>query len=173
VSGVDVSDDMLSIAKHQLPTATFLRQDVTEQILSDKFDVISSFRFFLNAENSLRTATLSSLHKMLNDDGILIINVHVNKHSPLGCAYRLRNKLYGNVVANTLGFTEFSKFLTSAGFSIQETLWYGYLPRTGWMFGSFASVLLEPLERFCNGTGLFPKTWAQNFIVVCTKQDEK
>ncbi|HIB51047.1 MAG TPA: methyltransferase domain-containing protein [Phycisphaerales bacterium] len=169
VTGVDISGDMLDLAKCQIPNATFIEQDITKELLTGKYDVISSFRFFLNAENKLRESSLESLHNLLDENGTLVINVHVNKYSPLGRVYRLRNKLYGKTIANTLGYDEFSDCLNKAGFSVNETIWYGFYPRTGWAFGSIASMFLNPFETFCKRTKLFPKSWAQNFIVLCNK----
>ena len=169
VVGVDISADMLSVANKKLSRVRLIEQDITSHPLKEQFDVISSFRFFLNAEHQLSSSVLKSMYKMLEEDGTLVVNVHVNKWSLLGVVYRLRNSIGGRVTANTLGWKEFSKTLNAAGFHVVQTKWYGFYPRTGWMFSSVAKVCLFPFEKLCNASGLFPKRWAQNFIVVCKK----
>jgi SAM-dependent methyltransferase len=169
VTGVDISSEMLKVARQQLTSATLIEQDITTTPLSSEYDVISSFRFFLNAESELRISTLKTLHGLLSDQGTLIINVHVNKHSPLGIIYRARNLIARRTVANTLGWGDFSNYLTKAGFTVQYTQWYGYYPRTGWLLGPLARIFLKPFEQFCKAIKLVPKQWAQNFIVVCKK----
>lgn len=169
VVGVDISEEMLSVAKRALSKATLIEQDITKKLIKNSFDVISSFRFFLNAEPELRQSALHSLYQMLNDDGTLVLNIHVNKFSPLGRFYRLRNMVYGKTVANTLGWVQFEATLREAGFLITDTRWYGFYPRTGWMFGSLANSFLSPFERFCNNVRFLPRQWAQNFIVICRK----
>jgi len=169
VEGVDVSDEMLSIAKEKLSKTKLINQDISNHLLDNSFDVISSFRFFLNAEPELRESALRALHQILNDNGTMVINIHVNKYSPLGRFYRFRNLIRGRIVANTLGWDELNELLQAAGFTIIDTRWYGYYPRTGWMLGSLATFCLSPFERICKSTRLFPKRWAQNYIVLCQK----
>jgi len=169
VEGVDVSDEMLSIAKENLSKTKLINQDITSHLLGRSFDVISSFRFFLNAEPELRKSTLRALHQILNDKGTMVINIHVNKYSLLGRFYRIRNLTRKHIVANTLGWDELHELLQDAGFAIIDTRWYGYYPRTGWMLGSLATFCLSPFERFCKRARLLPKRWAQNYIVLCQK----
>ncbi|MAI66854.1 MAG: SAM-dependent methyltransferase [Phycisphaerae bacterium] len=169
VTGVDVSDEMLLIAKKQLNSATLINQDITAETIDGGFDVISSFRFFLNAENGLKDSSLKALYDLLNENGTLVINIHANKRSPLGVMYRLRNWLYRKNIANTLGLSEFKEHLVKAGFEIKDVHWYGFYPRTGWLLGGLASLCLKPFETFCKTTRIFPKSCAQNFIVLCEK----
>jgi len=171
VVGVDVSAEMLSVANTVLSKTTLLKQDLTTDPIDEMFDVITCFRFFLNAESELSVAALQSQHRMLSANGTLIINVHVNRYSILGRAYRLRNFFSRRVIAKTLDLELFTKTLQNTGFLVIETKWYGYYPRTGWVFGSIAKICLLPVEWFCNATKIVPKCWAQNFIVICKKME--
>ncbi len=83
--GVDVSSSMLTEAKKKLKRAELIQTDITtKNVLSGrKFDLITAFRFFLNAEPELRHAALKSLSPLLKEDGYLVFNNHRNQTSPL------------------------------------------------------------------------------------------
>lgn len=81
--GVDVSESMLSEARKLVKSATITQADLTaENVLSDeRFDLITAFRFFVNAQQSLREDVMRALAPLLKDDGVLIFNIHVNRNS--------------------------------------------------------------------------------------------
>lgn len=83
--GVDVSDSMLEIAKKKLTKTEIIKADITkEKVLAGrKFNLITAFRFFLNAEPELRKAALKSLVPLLEKDGYFVFNNHRNATSPL------------------------------------------------------------------------------------------
>ncbi|TIQ58250.1 MAG: class I SAM-dependent methyltransferase, partial [Mesorhizobium sp.] len=85
VVGVDVSESMLSVA--QVPRNVRLRLvDITTEPLPEKFHVITAFRFFLNAEDHLRREALQSMREHLDENGMLVCNIHMNATSPIGIA---------------------------------------------------------------------------------------
>ena len=105
VVGVDVSESMMSIAMARLPEARFLHADITRADDNKAhdlglFNLIRSFRFFGNAEDSLRVAVLRALHERLADDGILLINNHRN---PNAIAMRLQRATGGAVEGGRRG----------------------------------------------------------------------
>lgn len=165
--GVDVSEPMLSVARQRCQNSLIEQNDITQQRLEARFDVISAFRFFLNAEPSLRVEVLRNLRGMLSPGGRLIANIHVNGSSPLGWAYRVRNAVLGVVKANTLTYDEFARTLTQSGFRVSEAYHYSYLPRTGPWLGGLSRFLMEPVERLCKALRV-PKAMAQSFLLVCT-----
>ena len=63
-TGVDVSTAMLEVARAATPNAQIIHADLTrESALGDrKFDLITAFRFFSNAEPKLRTAAPIRYH---------------------------------------------------------------------------------------------------------------
>ena len=166
--GVDISESMMDVARERCEKSEVIQQDITKEPLQGTFDVITSFRFFLNAEEKLREEVLCALRKNLNDSGYLVINVHVNSRSFLGLVYRLRNKLLKKHVANTLGYNEFKKLLNQTGFQIKEDYWYSYWPRIGWRFDGFSKVLLPHVDKVWKLLRL-PKMVSQCFILVCVK----
>lgn len=164
-TGVDVSESMLDVARKHCLRTTFVVRDITARPLESKFDVITAFRFFLNAEPSLRSEVLAGMKDCLSPQGTLVINVHVNRTSLLGIAYALRNKLKGRVVANILGFDEMKALLEEQGFVVKRVHWYGFYPRTGWSLGFLAKWLIRPVDGIFGALRFLPRRWAQNFII--------
>ncbi|HPJ16817.1 MAG TPA: methyltransferase domain-containing protein [Candidatus Woesebacteria bacterium] len=85
ITGIDVSDSMLKVAKSKLNKTKLLKYDINEKcdnkILDNNFSYITAFRFFLNAEQSLREKTIKSFYKILDEDGIVIANIHLSSKS--------------------------------------------------------------------------------------------
>ena len=71
---------MLEFAKKILDTnkSTFIDEDFTKVNLHKKFDLITAFRFFPNAEIFLRNEAMKFISEHLNDNGLLILNNHYN-----------------------------------------------------------------------------------------------
>lgn len=167
-TGVDISASMIEIAKDKCPKSEIFHRDITKEKLAGSFDVITSFRFFLNAEDELKRDVLNALYKNLSEAGFLVVNIHMNSQSFLGLAYRLRNWFLKEKVANTLSYSEFERFLNQAGFEIVDSHWYSFWPRTGWRFDSIARIMVPRLDRFWKKFRL-PQGVAQSFILVCKK----
>lgn len=170
--GVDVSEEMLNVARGTCDRSQLRNIDITRERFEERFDLITAFRFFLNAEPALRKAALSAINSRLNMGGNLIVNCHVNTKSLLGKMYRARNKLTSSKRANTLGYEEFAALLDSYGFAVKETYWYSYLPRTGWRFGWFHKKFIKVFDKTWTAIPFMPKDWAQTFLLVCEKVDE-
>ena len=77
---IDSSKKMLEFAKKILnpKKSNFIEDDFTKINLNKKFDLITAFRFFPNAEFFLRDKAMKFISEHLNDNGILIINNHYN-----------------------------------------------------------------------------------------------
>ena len=146
VVGVDVSALMLASA----PGADNVRLqqiDITQQSLGDTFDVVTAFRFFLNAEQQLRREALEAIRKHLKQDGRLVCNIQMNATSPMWrrLAYREPNSLFRK--RNTMSSAELSALLRSAGFTVERVTPYGYLPRPGRLLPSLCEASIEAAER--------------------------
>lgn len=165
VVGVDVSAPMLGQAKVVCRHAELIHQDITVAPLSEQFDVVTAFRFFLNAETALRREALLAIRGVLRPGGVLIANVHVNSKSPLGLAYRLRNRLRGRRVANTLGYHEMRQFLAQGGFEVEQVRWYSAMPRLGWFFPPGSLPLMRAFEAVLGVLPAGLQRYAQSFIV--------
>lgn len=127
--GVDVSETMLAEAQMKCPSVQFLQADVTRQDVDlGSFDLITSFRFFGNAQQKLRVAVLEVLHRLLKSDGYLIINSHRNPRSLATMLTRLSGGDYAGV---DLHFSGLKRLLRSTGFEIVTTKPIGV-----WMYRS-------------------------------------
>ncbi|WP_240992451.1 MULTISPECIES: class I SAM-dependent methyltransferase [Mesorhizobium] len=167
VVGVDVSESMLSVA--QVPRNVRLRLvDITTEPLPEKFHVITAFRFFLNAEDHLRREALQSMREHLDENGMLVCNIHMNATSPIGIACRISNSFHRRTVRNTLSIGEFKELVISAGFSVENVIPYGYLPRPGNLLPRFCEATIAPVEKVSKVIGISGRL-AQHFLLIARK----
>jgi len=147
--GVDVSESMIGEAQRKCPNTKFFLQDITRNDLDlAPVDVVSAFRFFGNAQESLRREALNAISRRLLPGGYLIINNHRNPITPLYLMHRLGG---GH---DRVDFTYFGmrRLLVAAGFQIVRTWgigWWVMLARMTYppALASSAARLLEPLSR--------------------------
>lgn len=145
--GIDVSESMLEEARKKLKKSSLIEINVLEDnSMDEKFkesDLITAFRFFLNAEPQLRTQAINKLSQYLAQDGLLIFNIHGNKYS----LYFLYVQLYNLVkriiyfllnrkpkifsFKKCLSLQDIQKFISNSNSNLQiETIYtYGRIPR--------------------------------------------
>ncbi len=168
VVGTDVSESMLACAR--VPENVRLRRvDIIKKHLGETFDVITAFRFFLNAEDALKREALLAIYRHLCDRGWLVCNIHMNASSPVGLAHRIVARIIQRPVQNTLDLDQFTKLLLEAGFAIDDTMAYGYLVRPGRFMPGLCEAMIEPTEKACKALKI-PARFAQNFLVVARKR---
>ncbi|UVK57112.1 class I SAM-dependent methyltransferase [Mesorhizobium sp. AR02] len=168
VVGADISRPMLDCA--QVPPNVRLRHiDMTREPLGETFDVVTAFRFFLNAEDQLKWDALKAINEHLKDGGRLVCNVHMNATSPIGLVSRLLNRLSGRTIRHTLSAAKFKALLTASGFLVEEMIPYGYLPRPGNLLPGVCEALMEPFEK-ASRTLRAPGQLAQHFLVIAKKR---
>src|ERR1700716_3147410 len=153
VVGVDVSEAML-LAASVPDNVTLLCVDVTKVPLEQTFDVATAFRFFLNAEETLRRAALRAISRHLRKGGVLVCNIQLNATSPIGLVSRVLNWAYPRRPRSTLTLDQFSKVLSDEGFEIAESTYYGYLPRPGRLFQHLCKALTDHSERRSGSPGV-------------------
>ena len=93
--GVDISEPMLEAARQNLKRTELISADHTRDpvLQGRRFNLITAFRFFTNAEPELRREALKGLVPLLAEDGCLVFNNHRNRSSPtmvLGHAVQTR-----------------------------------------------------------------------------------
>jgi predicted TPR repeat methyltransferase len=128
-TGVDVSNSMLAVAKEKLKRTEIIEADITtENILKPrKFNLITAFRFFLNAEPELRSAAMGTLAELLDKDGHLVFNNHKNSGSPW---IRLRHAHYRKKnpegIYNIMSIDQMTNLAETVGLQIIEIYPVGF-----------------------------------------------
>jgi len=143
--GIDVSPYMASLAQQKTTYAEIIVGDIIEEpsLIPGPFDVITAFRFFLNAEDTLRVRVLMALKKRMHVGSILILNNHGSGWSLRSLSIRLQRKLGKNGVCEILR-RQFENMLEQCGFSILERIGVAILtPRICKMLGPRLTQLIE------------------------------
>lgn len=169
--GLDISADMVIAAQSKLKKTRLLVKDVTKDdinFLANKFDVITSFRFFLNAEQDLKIKVLNSLGRLINDNGCIIFNIHQHIRSLdylIEKARNIFNYKYNNT-CNWMSKGDINEMLKNSGFKIVGIYSYTFLPR--FFLKLFSFRWWFPLEK------LFVSQkhhWGSHLIIVCKKMN--
>ncbi len=168
--GIDVSEGMLDIARAELPGCELICGDITTQDLltGRKFDLVTAFRFFPNAQPELRAAAISALARHLADDGILVFNNHKNRSSFI---YRLARLLRRGSGRRDMSDGEAKALVGSAGLEVIQVRHLGAIPSTE-RFRLLPVRLIEWLEtrlaRFPVCRGL-----SSNLVYVCRRATDQ
>jgi SAM-dependent methyltransferase len=127
--GVDVSVPMLARARERCPQSALIEADLTQgtEGVEGKFDVLTAFRFFLNAQPDLRSGVLRALRSLIDDRGRLIVNFHLNPRSVTGTYIRTLSRLRGRDQPLTMALEPARRLLFDHGFEVLDTRGYGYL----------------------------------------------
>lgn len=128
-TGLDVSGSMLAIARQKLKRTEIIEADITvENILKPrKFNLITAFRFFLNAEPELRSMAIKELADLLTEDGYLVFNNHHSFGSPwiklLDARHRRKNP---EGIFNVMSIEQMKDLAGSVGLEIVEIYPIGF-----------------------------------------------
>lgn len=135
--GVDISENMVAVARGKCPKARLRVGDVLAQpeLLAREYDLISCFRFLLNVEPELRGRVLRKLREVLRTpDGLLLVNVHGNARSLRhpAIAWRRWRQRGGqtDVMLNEMSPGAAKRLLAESGFEIVRQFGFGMLPPT-------------------------------------------
>lgn len=130
--GIDISEDMLSVARERVPTARFYCMDVTsgQDDVVGSFDCVTLFRFLLNAEKELSIAALSWLHAHMRPGSMLIGNNHMHSGSARGLVTIAANRLL-RTRHNHLSTAEMTQMLSQCGFRVLTWAGFRVIPTWG------------------------------------------
>ena len=135
-TGVDVSEAMLERAEHRVRSARLVQADITvsTDAVSGPFDLITAFRFVLNAEPELRLAALGRLSNLLRDEhSVLVFNNHINLWSyKLGTWPKQRlapRRGRGPHPNNFLSGHSIRRLARACGLTIEKVYGLGFLSR--------------------------------------------
>ncbi|PWU09035.1 MAG: hypothetical protein C5B50_28210 [Verrucomicrobia bacterium] len=135
--GIEISADMAARAARRLKKGRVVCSDITAEEMSVEgaFDLITAFRFLLNAESALRIAALQALARRLKDQtSWLVLNNHGNLLSVKLAAWpyhRLRSLGKGwQPRGNYMSHREVCLLAAKAGLQIVKRIGYGVLGGT-------------------------------------------
>jgi hypothetical protein len=120
---------MLAVARKKLKRTEIIETDITaENILKPrKFNLITAFRFFLNAEPELRLAAIRAITELLDDDGYFVFNNHQNSGSPwIKIRYEHYRKKNPEGTFNVMSIEQMKKLVEGAGLDIVEIYPVGF-----------------------------------------------
>jgi SAM-dependent methyltransferase len=170
-TGIDVSENMLNIAKSKVQKAQlFLCDLITNDIINDKlYDLITAFRFFLNAQDDLRTKIMPLLSAKLNNDGIIIFNIHGNSFS-----FHLLPVILGRlgikkVKLNHLSYFKTLKLINNSNLNLIRVYGVGFVPSSFYRRFKSKRELFVRIEKACS-RNRFLKYFARNLIFICIKR---
>jgi SAM-dependent methyltransferase len=165
--GIDISSDMLALARARCPRAALILGDVTTaaDLAPGPFDLITAFRFFLNAEPSLRSQVLAWMGRSLRPGGVVIANFHLNPASLRGRYLRLRMTRAAR--PSMMSVNDARWLFEAHAFTVRRILGYSFLPYRRDGRTQLAPVARRAVETRLAGTGaLLPV--AGSFLVVAT-----
>jgi SAM-dependent methyltransferase len=165
--GIDISPDMLARARARCPRAALILGDVTtaHELAPGPFDLITAFRFFLNAEPSLRSQVLAWMGKSLRPGGAVVANFHLNPASLRGLYLRLRTARTARPSMMTIN--DACRLFEAHGFTVRQILGYSLLPYRRDGRSLLVPVARRAVETRLAGTrALLPV--AGSFLVVAT-----
>jgi SAM-dependent methyltransferase len=169
--GIDISPEMLRLAAPKLQRSELICSDITKSDAPEgKYDLITAFRFFLNAEPSLRVAVIKALAARLkNSESILVLTNHGNPFSYKGAMWpihRTRQFLFGpQPFGNYLTHKQIKHLLDESGLRMIERFGCGIIsPR---LF-KVAPSMADSIERRF-GCGKLARAIGVNQIYVVSK----
>lgn len=163
--GVDTSKSMLDIAKQKLKRTELIQADITKNnvLKGRKFNLITAFRFFLNAEPELRREVLKALVPLLEEDGYFVFNNHRNRTSPL---VRLKyNQCHRR--RNFMSMQEMNNMVQEVGLKIVRIYPIGFLPL-------YKIKLPQALNNVIDSIAtkfMFLQDFSESPIMVCKHSD--
>ena len=163
--GVDVSAEMLRRAVTRTGCSELRCGELARMVPEDDWDVITAFRFFLNAEPEVRAETMSALARRLKPDtGRLIFNVHGNRNSlrHLTLAWHRARGLPGPV--NDLSRSQIVLMTKNAGLEILSWTATGFFPQA--FHRTFPSAAFKYLDQ-CATT--FLPRFGIDLMFVCAR----
>jgi SAM-dependent methyltransferase len=152
--GVDISPDMLEAARKEVSRSELICADVTAAgAVEGRYDLITAFRFFLNAEPPLSTRVMQSLARLLkNPQSRLVFSNHGNPCSYKAIAWpvhRARQFVFGRKPAgNYLTHSEVERLVEQANLKIVERFGCGVVSPK--LF-NFAPATARKFERRIGG----------------------
>ena len=167
--GVDLSSSMLELARKNKGSAEIIEADLTrDDVLGDrKFNLITAFRFFPNAEAVLRMEAMQVLSRHLEGNGYLVFNNHKNT----GSTRNRLSRLFGRRGYKGMSMTEVGALLAENHMEIVEIYPLCVFPASEKrrLLPLFLLRLVEALLSNCRPF----RNFGENLIFVCRRTPNK
>lgn len=167
--GVDISPQMLDFARRKVSHTTLRCGDILDEpeVADYDYDLITSFRFFLNTEPEMRTLVMRSLaSRLAGNDGRLIFNIHSNSWSMEGLK-SLYRRLRGWPPVNAMSYSQVHRLIDDAGLEIEA--WFGFALWPDRVYRSQAGKLCRQVDRWAATIG--PLRWiSKDMLFVCRRR---
>lgn len=142
--GIDISPEMLRIAATKVTRSELLCSDIAASgPVEGSYDLITAFRFFLNAEPTLRLVVMKALARRLkNRTSLLVFTNHGNplSYKAMLWPYHTLSRVGKRrpVVGNYMTHREVIELLNAGGLEMVERRGYGFVsPR---LFGRLPAI---------------------------------
>ena len=148
--GVDISEKMLEIAVQRVKHSRLVVGDPTrtEMFPPDHFDLVTAFRFVLNAEPELRNEAFRFISNVLAPGGLLVLNNHGHKRSLRTLTMSFKRALGNRQAFNALSSSVLMSELERHGLVVIQQVGYGLVThRLMRVLGARAVHLVEGLVR--------------------------
>ena len=122
VTGVDFSEEMVSLSRENVPDATFIHADVLEVNLpAAEFDAVVSFYAIFHIPKELHKALFQRMHRWLKAGGYLLVTVSDKNEEPY------TEDFFGvTMYWSNFGLQEYIEILSEIGFDIIKTTSVGH-----------------------------------------------
>lgn len=138
--GIDISPSMLEIARQNV-SSELIEADITQSnpFSGQQFDLITSFRFFPNAEPELREDVMAQLVSLVSNNGRLVFNNHRNTDSFFAS---IKNRFSGTEYPG-MSRAEVENLIEKFGFEVDRVFSLGIFP------DSFSPKIIPSSVLFC------------------------
>jgi len=173
VDAVDISANMVEWARKTCLHAHFFVGNllVTSSLCPGPYTSMTSFRLLLNLDPALRIPLLQQLRARLHPEGVLILNMHGNRHSLrqpaiLWKRWRHQESLPVELMLNAMSQGETISCLEAAGFRVEHRQGIGVLPPT--LYRWPLRFLWAALDRWLSQVP-FLQSFCIDLMFVCKK----
>lgn len=174
--GVDLSLPMIERAAARCQKSRLIVGDIVadSSIARGRYEIITTFRFLLNAENSVRLAVLRALRARIDSEhGILIANVHGHSLSSRHLALKYRRwqsarsepSAENDPMLAEMEKAEIIELFRAGGFEEVRILGFGVLPQ--FLYRTPAKFLAKWIDRALAARS-FATPFSIDLMCVCT-----
>jgi len=167
--GIDLSPAMLEIARRKVRRADLLCVDITgDDTVEGRYDLITAFRFLLNAEPELRLPALEGLARRLKDDrSRLLLDNHGNSTSYKALRWPNHWLRTGQPrpesAGNLLRHKDVLAVLDRCGLVVEQSYGYGFLGGAG--LRALPEALVRAVERTLAGRPVIERAGVHQLYV--------